>query len=329
MINIIIKLMQKKIFLKRNISNKMILFCFLFLTQTYSIYSQTYNNPNIFIRTNKSATISSITVLDNTIIVEIEYLGSSRQTTGYINILPETKIKTKDGLAANLLSTKNIEIAPKKTSYKPNVLQKFTLVFEKIANLDKKEFSIVESTKSPWSLNFFGIELKDNRVQTENNSVKNDYFLSQIPDALHHLFYWDYFIESSYNTKVDFDNLIEYAIDEKIPQIEKIDGEEYDSETYAYTLSTNLPTTNVSSYYYSNKEDGKSINHITFYFKNEADAQLYFKSFCDWYGASINVEKKLAVKSYFKNKNIYDIFIKINQRYEIFYTVDITVKNNM
>lgn len=317
--------MQQNFFLKRNISNKMILFCFLFISQSYCIYSQKYNNPNISLRPNKSASISSINVLDKTIIVEIEYLGSSRQTSGYINILPETKIKTKDGLTANLLSTKNIEIAPKKTSYKPNVLQKFTLVFEKIANLEKKEFSIVESTKSPWYLNFYGIELKDNKVQSEKNSVKNDNFLSQIPDALHHLFYWDYFIESHYNTKVDFDNMIEYTINDKIPQIGKIDGEEYDSETFAYTITTDLPTTNVSSYYYKNENQGKSIDNIMFYFQNKENAQLFFKSICNWYGASIHENKKFANKVYF-NKDIYDIFFKITDRDTNLFTVDINVK---
>lgn len=317
--------MQQNFFLKRNISNKMILFCFLFISQSYCIYSQKYNNPNISMRPNKSASISSINVLDKTIIVEIEYLGSSRQTSGYINILPETKIKTKDGLTANLLSTKNIEIAPKKTSYQPNVLQKFTLVFEKIANLEKKEFSIVESIKSPWYLNFYGIELKDNKVQSESDSVKNDYFLSQIPDALHHLFYWDYFIESHYNTKVDFDNMIEYTIDNKIPQIGKIDGEEYDSETFAYTLNTDFPTTNVSSYYYKNEKQGKSIDYIMFYFENKENAQKFFNSICNWYGASINENKKFANKIYF-NKDIYDIFFKITDRNTNLFTVDINVK---
>jgi hypothetical protein len=301
------------------------IFCLCLAFTSFLVYSQTYNNPYIFIRPNKSATITSINVLDKTIIVEIEYLGSSRQTKGYINILPETKIKTKDGLTANLLSTKNIEIAPKKTSYKPNVLQKFTLIFEKIDNLENKEFSIVESTKSPYSLNFFGIELKDNKEESESNSVKNDYFLSQIPDALHHLFYWNYFIESHYNTKVDFDNMIEYTIDDKIPQIEKIDGEEYDSETFAYTLNTDFPTTNVSSYYYKNEKQGKSIDNIMFYFENKENAQLFFNSICNWYGASINENKKFAYKVYF-NKDIYDIFFKITDRNTNLFTVDINVK---
>ena len=317
--------MQKKFFLKRNISNKMILFCFLFISQSYCIYSQSYHYPYIDLRPNKSATINSINVLEKTIVVEIDYLGSSRQTTGFINILPDTKIKTRDGLIANLISTKNIEMAPKKTSYKPNVLQKFTLIFEKIEGIEKKEFSIIEGTNHPWHLNFYGIELKDNKTQTESCSVKNDYFLSQIPDALHYLFYFDYFIESKFDTRIDFDRMIEYSIEKKIPQIEKIKSEEYNSELYAYTLTTEMPTTNVSSYYFSNEDNGKSINHIMFYFLNKENAELFFNSISNWYGASINENENFANKVYFNN-DIHDVFFKITDRNTNLFTVDITVK---
>ena len=93
--------------------------------------AQTYNNPLILFRHNKSAAITSIQILPKSIKVDLEYLGSAKYMDGWISISQGTKLTTQDGLSAKIIKGENIAFSPQKTPTVKNKIQKFSLYFEK------------------------------------------------------------------------------------------------------------------------------------------------------------------------------------------------------
>jgi len=242
----------------------------------------------------------------------MEYLGSQTDSEGWMNISPETQIKTRDGIFANLISAYGIEIAPKKTETKKGVLYKFTLEFELIEDLEEKEFSIIES-ESYFSFNFYNISLENNSEPGESNIAKNDYFFTQIPDPLHYLYISERFSESTdYDTRIIFDELIQETFETKIESISKIslkDIQEYSKKLRGYTINTELTTTKSSSYYYDYNEGGERIFKINISFNSKENAALFYESICNWYGASINEDSGIAMKLDFWGKEKYNVML--------------------
>ena len=146
--------------------------------------AQTYNNPLILFRHNKSAAITSIQILPKSIKVDLEYLGSAKYMDGWISISQDTKLTTQDGLSAKIIKGENIAFSPQKTPTVKNKIQKFSLYFEKIEDLKNKRFSIIEDSKSFTAFNFWDIKLENNENPSENNIPKYDFFITQIPQHL-------------------------------------------------------------------------------------------------------------------------------------------------
>lgn len=276
--------------------------------------AQTYNNPFISIRPNKSAAITSIQILPKSIKIDYEYLGSTKYIDGWISISPDTKLSTQDGLSAKIIKGENIAFSPQKTPTTKNKLQKFSLYFEKIEDLKNKRFSIIEDSKNFTALNFWNIKLENNENPSENNIPKNDYFFTQIPQVLHFLYYNEYFIESHFDSKDFLNKLIEVSQEEKISQISEINTEDIDFQNknaFAYTLTTDLPTSKISSYYYVKDQEGKRINHIMIYFTTKEDAEQFFTSMTSWYDASVNGKSALKIDA--TKKNMYAILFNLSE----------------
>jgi hypothetical protein len=289
-----------------------------------TLVGQTYNYPSTAVRFQKTVAITSIEILPQSIKVNMEYLGSQTDSVGWMNISPETQIKTIDGIYANLKSTKGIEIAPKKTETKKGVLYKFTLEFELIEDLEKTEFSIIES-ESYFSFNFYNISLENNTESDESNIAKDDYFFTQIPESLRYLYISERFSESTnFDTRTIFDELIQESFETKIESISKIslkDFQEYSKKLRGYILDTDLPTTKSSSYYYDYNEGGERIFKIAISFNSKQNAALFLKSICAWYGASLNEDSNYAMKLDFWGKEKYNAMLFAlgddNQKYEV------------
>ena len=278
--------------------------------------AQTYNNPLILFRHNKSAAITSIQILPKSIKVDLEYLGSAKYMDGWISISQGTKLTTQDGLSAKIIKGENIAFSPQKTPTVKNKIQKFSLYFEKIEDLKNKRFSIIEDSKSFTAFNFWDIKLENNENPSENNIPKYDFFITQIPQHLQFLYYYEYFIESHFDSKEFFNKLIEVSQEEKIPQISGIHTEDIDfhnKNAFAYTLITDLPTSKISSYYYVKDEDGKRINHIMIYFTTKEDAEKFFTSITSWYGAGLDGKSALKIDA--SKKNMYAILFNLSERY--------------
>ncbi len=313
-------------------NNKIILMWWLsvFLFLWTSAYSQVYNNPSVAYRTNKSIAITSFEILENSVVIDFEYLKSSLYEEGnYICISPATKIITESNQTAKLKGVKNIAIYPKKTLLKNDMrLHKFSLIFENKIDFNNTRFSVVEEEGSTRAFNFYDVNLKNNSKLSKKDQPLSDYFLKHIPYCLHSLYFKELFIHSHFNTQEYFNILIEELYnDKKIQGISKLKIENTildKKKAISYLIIPPKEAKAVlSEYFYNKSEEGERVKRINIYFRDKIIAKKFFKSISDWYGATISQEGKTALLTDLRNRK--NVLFSISEMYNSLHIVSIDV----
>jgi hypothetical protein len=267
----------------------------------YPIYN--YRNSNLL-------AIHSIEVNDEYTIVEMEYSCSYRyKSNGYFNFNAESILatETKD---YKLLYAENIELSPKMTyCSSPGSLYKFKLYYERIDDT-VKSFNLIECPFNPECFYFIGIDLTIVKEDFNDNTLfyatklKSDKFhLNLDPitsDILDHQKFVTYSIDFN-----DYFNKVKNKIDNnvKIDKIESIIKKKRDDNTIVlFTYSDDSYIKGVEFHFSNDEQNSNVIKRIFIYFKNQYDAEEFFKSFGDYYGFSYKYEPdKKEGRKFFKD----------------------------
>lgn len=298
----------------------------------YPIYN--YRNTN-------NLAIHSIEVNDKYTVIEMEYSCSYRyQSNGYFNFNAESILatETKD---YKLLYAENIELSPKKTyCSSPGSLYKFKLYYERIDDT-VKSFDLKECPLNPECFYFIGIDLTTVKEDFNDNTLfyatklkSNKFHLNLDPitsDILDHskfVIYDDDFNDYFDKVKNQIDNNVKI---DKIKSI--IKKKNFDNTIILLTYTDDSDIKGVEFHFSNDEKNSNVIKRLFIYFKNQYDAEEFFKSFGDYYGFSQRDNQSSNEKEGFKllkdiNGNILDCWIFIEE-VKGFYLFNMTIDDEM
>ncbi|MFK7948408.1 MAG: hypothetical protein AB8G11_12530 [Saprospiraceae bacterium] len=135
------------------------LFVFAFLISiSVTCFAQVYTNPEYNGKSNSHIEILKVTITDKYTIVEFRH-ENPYEYGGYVNIFPQTCIRTNKGEKFKLQKVKNIPVAPYRHHfYKKGEVLRFKLFFPSI-NPSTKSIDIIESEGDSRAFNFYKIKL--------------------------------------------------------------------------------------------------------------------------------------------------------------------------